>query len=334
MIKISTTKKYKKLIASLDFVPNKIIKNESDSFVSKGKIKNKKVLLKIYAKKSKNYYITAKREIIVDNLIKSDKDIILLNIIRLDRSGEDNQWIWLVRDYIEGDSLSPEQAYSKIDILLNKYSLIKKEYLNKSDLILEQIITIMNDFSKLNIKLINNVEDKRLLNSRFKKNFQKKDIDNIEKAANISLKEQMSILSESKSCYSSKNLSITISDLNLANIIIDKNCKVYFSDFGQVAIDNYMTDPVFLWLFLWRYPDWQNKIINTFVKNDYDEKCFIVCIIRQILGWYVNIFDKRLINQQNIYLRRKLYLENVWLKYLNASAKGLDNILAISRNGG
>lgn len=61
-------------------------------------------------------------------------------------------------------------------------------------------------------------------------------------------------------------------DFTLANQIVGDDGKIYLSDWESVRIDNIAADLAHLWVQSWRYPQWREKLLGTFLENLPDDK--------------------------------------------------------------
>ncbi|MFA5157579.1 MAG: hypothetical protein WC451_00085 [Patescibacteria group bacterium] len=324
---------FQEVIESLHFKPKDLITDNQRSgvYISQGVIAGKDVLVKIYPKNNKEKIHAVGKEVLVDEIISKhnrSNPKAFIDTIRVISSGEDKNVRWIVRQFRNGSPLTPTSNYKKNDILANKYCVIDKKFLNLKSKILSQIFDNLETFRLVDKKNFMSRQILEYFTSRFQTNIENYNIKTLEKKLGFSLDVQVSNYNKIKSKYlDKKNYCASVSDLNLANILIDENCKVIFFDFEQFCLDNYMFDPAFFWLFLWRYPDWQKEILSHFVKSSDDKDFFVSSIIRIIIGWYENIFIEYTDEKENILTIRKLYQSHIWLRFLDAVGNGYDALI-------
>ncbi|TSC93694.1 MAG: hypothetical protein Athens101428_574 [Candidatus Berkelbacteria bacterium Athens1014_28] len=325
---------FQKIICQLHFEPKNLISGDQrlGVYIARGFITGKEVLLKIYSKNNKEKFYAVKKEILVDKVVSSHNKIAKtpIDIIKVIAHGENNKVAWIVRQFRKGSPLTPTKNYQKNDILINKYCLIDKRFLNTKLKILPQIFYNLEAFRRVDKKLLMRREVSKYFVGRFQPDLENYGIKVLGQKLGFSLDSQLQNYNKNKSTYLNKNnLYVSVSDLNLANIMVNEDEKVIFFDFEQLCLDNYMIDPSFFWLFLWRYPDWQKKVLDHFVKTFEDKNFFISSVIRQIIGWYDNIFVKYSDKKENIILMRKLYKSHIWVRYLEAAKDGYGAIIKI-----
>jgi hypothetical protein len=118
----------------------------------------------------------------------------------------------------------------------------------------------------------------------------------------------------SEKMFNVENLAIQAVDLTPTNIFVLQDSEVLFSDFEWLGLENYMLDIAFLWLLLWRYPDWQKKLAEGAIGEE-DLEYFQANIIRIILYAYEKLLQPDLSIKQEKYYR-ELLAGHVWTKYL------------------
>jgi thiamine kinase-like enzyme len=101
-----------------------------------------------------------------------------------------------------------------------------------------------------------------------------------------------------------------------SNIIVTQDKKIVFTDFEYFCIDNSSLDLAYLWLYLWRYPDWQNELLKKYPNINQDD--FQISVLRILLPLFVRKFSSNDIYSQ------KLYMKHKWREYLIRSAGSFD----------
>lgn len=284
----------------------------------KGIWQEKVVLLKIISKAHPKKVQSFKKECLIEDYLTQIKGKKEDNLPRTKviSNNENSQFFWIIREYITGDSLANSSGYKEI---LFGYDKIQDKYLSERDNYLRQISDGLSLLKTLNVNT-----RKSLQINRYKKEITDYNIKEIEAGIDIDLSKQLSFFDKiRKEFFADINLCATIGDLLPANIIITKDDKIIFSDFEWFSFDNYISDLSFLWLFLWRYPNWQKKLL-IFNLNKKDENFFRVSLIRQIIGWYSNPFDPRFkVNKD----QRKEYKKHIWSDYLINAGKSFDDLI-------
>jgi len=145
-------------------------------------------------------------------------------------------------------------------------------------------------------------------------------LQNIEKDIGNKINSQKiyNFLNEKKGIFSKSPLVLTHGDFTLANFVLNKE-KLIVTDWEQSHLDNFVYDLSHLWIQLWRYPQWQKKLVLEFMsrlpKNKIEEfkDLFRIVIISEALGEL----------RWSIYLCRQKYKKGT----INAALKTINNAL-------
>jgi len=310
---------YKDILDDIGFKIEKSVIEEPESgrLLIRGRYRGGPALIKIYnfnqAREKR-----LKKEKIVDEIINdynqdNQQKIEKVDVLALESNGD---FIWLIRKYYPGESLAnPVGQLSDLNVLLN-HDLVKEKFSKNFEEIIGQVILNLKSLSKIND---DRLKDQNYFDSRFYK-----EID-LEKCENNGNKLDLDIRQIIKNydkltfdyfdqCY----LTASINDLTPSNILVGDNLKIHLLDFELFALDNYTIDFTFLWLFLWRHPDWQRYLINSFIKSDRDKEFFRASIIRIVVSnfeWFLRLPGEK--NRQG----------HIWIKYLKAASESYDSIL-------
>lgn len=291
-----------------------------------GKINGQEVLLKIVPKKDINKISGLKKEALVDNIIEkhnTDFPVQYINKAGVLSTGSNENYAWIIRRYYTGRALAKikgDVVLMGYDILPNKYLLNRKEIINQIVNNLESFKTIKKDFGKVKGEQFP---------QRYESNLENYCIKEIEKGLTISLSDQVDFYNKNKAEYFYKdNICATVGDLVPANIILKEDNQIIFSDFEWFCFDNYLMDATFLWSFLWRYPDWQNDLLQLSVKDEQEKLFFRMSLIRQIIGKYSITFDPK---YQKKLKRIEALKKHAWTEYLMAAGESFEAIIKVRK---
>lgn len=304
-----------KIYKNTGFTEESIIKFDQKKgvLIVAGKIHgDKKVLLKATKKnnpaKINSYY----KEEIVGKMMQECRDKVLGKKSESNfKIGQDDGYIWLTREYLDGISLGDSSSLSPSP--LYHHDNIRDQFLSESNRIIPNIYKAVKEFSSIKDVLITyNKNHPELFKERFSRELEVYDLEEIEKLSGIEAASSLSFYNKFKKEYFSKsNMFACIGDLVPSNIVIKKDLSVSLVDFEWVCLDNYMMDYAYLWLFLWKYKEWQDALIAEVIKTDTDKKFFRMSIIRAIIGtgWISNLVR---IKDGHKWL---VYLENASLSF-------------------
>lgn len=326
-----TRKDYEKIIKSLNFHEILAIKKnfKKGYYIIRGDIKGRDVLLKVVPKKDWIRAKLIKKEMLVDDIIeKHNVDLtkpLVLNA-RVLGIGHDNKYLWIIRRFYPGKSLARVQPKK---VMLG-YDRIRANFIHESHRIIKQIVdniesvqSITNDFRRLGIK-------KEYFDRYFGSEIENLIENGLEKKLGITLSEHVKFYNNHKKNYLSKRYKCaSVTDLSPSNIIIKDNGVVVFSDLELFSFDNYTMDIAYLWLFLWRYPDWQKKLVSLSIKNNIDRQFFRISVIRIILSKYkFPSVTAGIKSDSGIII---FFKKHAWYKYLIAAGESFEGLTKVNK---
>lgn len=298
----------KQLVNSLISFPQYLLKDEKIGyFVIKGRIGNRAVLLKVVAKTAKDKLDKLLYEKIAESFLLDSEGDPIFRFPREVGQGENEHYVWLIRQFLTGESLA---GYSDRTKSLMGYDVIKNKFICSGAQVVDEIAESLNKLWSLPV----NQESKNKLSSgRFAKSIESYDIKAIEKGIGQNLGKQLKFYCAiKKRLFSKDNEKMCLGDLTPSNIIIGYDGHIILSDFELFCVDNYFVDVVFLWLFLWRYPDWQKLILERFVKTQDNRDFFRANLIREIIAWYDYKFNPKTESGST----KEIWAKHRWSDYL------------------
>lgn len=282
--------------------------------LSRAVFKDQEVILKILPKSESKRISNYLREAAACKIMT--ENIVGINITDIILSGCHEDYFWLIRRYKTGEALSP---YFSIDMGLFGYDEIQSHFLPNLKDILNQVNNYLIDIR--GIKKQHN-HHSGFESPRFETDLLKCNPQYIEKGFEISLTNQLDYYNKHKEqYYIPANLSYSISDLVPANIIIEPKGSVVLSDFEWFSYDHILTDPVFLWLFLWRNPEFQKFWYDTAIAPIANEELFKVAVIRHLICWYRNLFNPDRELSEKLLANRELWKKHRWTEYLKSAGE-------------
>lgn len=276
-----------------------------------------KRLLKIISKSNTLKLASFRKEVKVDHFLVEHKRA-EFNWVKILDHGENDSFFWIFREYIDGDSLASGKNTSQFFF---GYDQIEEKYFSKMPNYLKKIAQGLKSLEKLGHK------DNNFVDNRYKISLHDYDLKSIADGIDKNIDIAVDFYDNNKQIAQSKIPSV--GDLLPANIIIRSDNQLFFSDFEWFSFDWQMMDTAFLWLFLWRYTDYQKIWLNEFVHTDEDRLLFRLSIVRIIIGWYSTPFDPSKVADQDLIERRKKYKNHIWPKYLLAAAESFDSLINI-----
>jgi hypothetical protein len=318
---------YKKLIKELNFQELQVVRKDFNEgvFLLTGQINKKPVFFKIFPLFDKRRLEGIRKEVKVDKIIKKHNEMrtsVFIDRTEILNYGNNKDFNWLIRTFYQGETLGQIKSSLENAIFADKLSVIRREFLLNRDNIINQIAKNIFDFRTINYS------DEFLFSRRYKSNIEEYDIGTVEEALNIKLKNQLFFYKFNKIQYFRKsNINACIGDLTTTNILIKNNGDLFFSDFEWFSFDNQMMDIAFLWLYLWRYPDWQHIFLKHFIEEQKDKFNFRASIIRILTDLFNLKFDKKIILNDKILGVRKAYKNHIWAKYLIAAGNSFETII-------
>lgn len=279
---------------------------------------NEKAILKVAdINEGKDFTREIERNKILDSLLLGSSDII--NHPKILKSGINEHYNWIIREFVEGESLSGNFGDERYFF---GYDVVDDKFINKRDIITTQLV----EYLKI-AKSIKADKTHEHMSSRYNFDINKYDWALISKKINVDLSNQMDFYKKILAQYSdTSNQSLCFGDLNPGNVLIGENDEVIFSDFEWLCFDNFTFDVAFLWLFLWRYPDWQKYLVDNLISGDKEKEFFRASIIRQIIAYYsgpVVSLEGEKFNQFVNFHRKH------WIKYLVACGESFEALMKV-----
>lgn len=303
--------KNKEIFKKINVTPLKFFKDddEKNNYILLGQQSDQKRVLVKIAKIGSDVARSYKNEVAAEKIVEN----IGLSHVAVVDSGESDGFFWVIRQFINGRALSD---YGQA-LTLYGYDIIVEQILPRRDEILDQVIA--------NIKLLSTTITE-MPQKRFPvKLGELKYLDNLPFSPDALKKYYKKIQDK----YQNLPQIICTGDLTPANIILSEDNKVYFSDFSWLCSDNYLVDTTYLWLFLWRYEDWQKKLVRNLVRTEMDREIFKMNIIRLVFFWYDNFYRYNLEkNDEQSKLRMEAYNSHRWLEYLRKIESGNDDFIS------
>lgn len=325
----SPSEEVKTIFSRVNFVPKKIIFAEPESLrlIIRGKIGREEVVFKS---------CDNSRRLKAENIIKEGQVGRILNqhygakrkkipSFEIIDFAKTKNISWLVRKYYHGGVLGTDSNNFLDRLYIDRFTHLNKKYVNQQKIFVKKIIdnvAIFRHISKGQVKFSSsNIR-------RFADNFTNYQISKLSDCLDLDLKIQQNFFQQNRKLFfSSENIQATVGDMAPTNIFIDKNNKVIFFDLEWFCFDNYLTDVTFFWLLLWRYPDWQNEVIDAAIKTEKDKLCFQLNVIRIVLTLFGLIFADE--NNESDYFRqiKQLCQKHPWKKYLAAIAESYETLI-------
>lgn len=218
-------------------------------FALLGEISDTKVLIKIVEKNNLHQVKRLEKEILVSDLLLGAVDgeyqKILRNISSIG-SGHDEEFFWIIRKY-----MTAEQLTTNIDGN-QSYTRISAEFLNSKDQILTSVSSIISDFSKVSQ---DGLVDTQLFKPRFETELENYNLALLEKSIGFELTDAVNFYKQNRQ---NEKKVLIMGDLVPSNILV-ADSGIMIIDYEWASFDTRMSDISFLWLFLFRYPDWQKN---------------------------------------------------------------------------
>ena len=313
---ISKNTEYKKISQELNFKLNKFLRfsDEEGLYIAVGEIDGRKVCLKIIPLKLSGRVEWIKKDVQVSQLL-SKKTNLDFNVLKFIKEGQTEKSYWFLREYVEYNSLANYEE----DGFLHGYDIVEQEFLN--DDVVNKVITILQQFREIEVNNVKLSDYKR-----FPVKISDK-LSIVEDAMKIDLRNVEDFFDRNLVMYLSDEKTPTaMGDFSPSNLLIERD-QFYIFDFEHFGRDNYMIDTAYFWLFIWRYKEWQELLIKALVKNETDQKCFNLSVIRIIIhvySSYLTIADAE--------LRKKMLasMQNfIWKKYLLAAGISFEELIRV-----
>lgn len=304
---------------NLEIIKFIIDDRKKNNFVILCQENKRRIILKITSKKNKDIAKDHAREHFNTNIISKFNTAKpfenQINVSKAISMGGNQKYLRISREYINGDSLSSN---------MSAYDIINEKFLIKKSVLLPQIIKIITNFHKVGRQL--SPEDiagfERINSYHFKTDMSEIVKIRRDQDLEFDITKQIKFYNSVKKRYFS-NQSIIIGDFHPANILIDKNDKVFVTDLCNMSFDNHTFDTAYLWLFLWSLPLWQKEITDKLILSSEEQDYFRASIIRIILPVAWKNEDK--IKSSKYSEHRMKY----WKKYLLAAGESFEAIMNV-----
>ncbi|MCX6812548.1 MAG: hypothetical protein NTW79_02925 [Candidatus Berkelbacteria bacterium] len=318
---IDYQKESENLIKKLDFIREKDFRSapKFGYFIIKGRIGNEDVVLRISPqfdgeKKEKIFREKLASDILGDQLVAKILD-----------SGENQTFIWSIRKYYSEKTLSVDSTSEE---LFHNNDIIKNEFLPESEKIISELAR--------KLKIIQESDwprnfDGRLKSKKFPTSLDEIDRSLIEKSTSVnSQKLGKFFLEKEKIYFNKKDLVPCLGDMSLANILI-KTDEVLFYDLEYFCIDQNSIDIAYLWNYLWRYPKWQEKLLDLMISDENSKIKFRFSLIRVILGIYNEGLLAYQRNSNEVILEEKinLYKNHISGRYIAAAVESFEALTEV-----
>lgn len=251
--------------------------NKNNTFIYRGDQQGRDVLLKIIPTSNVEKIMKQKREVAISNSLKNDS----FKFTRSIDCGEEGEYFWVTRLFIPGEALS-QTTTPQIGPLCH-YDYLNKKFVDSLQIIpkiIHNLSSLQNtNISGSDLNVTRRYPTEILNDSRMKET---------EKILNFNFENHLFFYNENKDQYLAKdNLKPCMGDLIPPNIIISSD--VYFADIEYFCIDNYMMDLSLLWIYLWRYKNWQQLLVKDL--SPLDKKFLKLSVIRILLPHYVEVAE-------------------------------------------
>lgn len=312
-----------KIIAKLKLSDIKDLKKDKqrDYHYFVGSFSGKEILLKIIPRKDIEKIAGLKREIFAESLFSQFTPE--FKRVKVVDTGETENYIWLMREYVLGEPLSlydHQKFMAGNDYIQTRFS---PKYLE----IMESTLNNLTNLEILDGEIAHLEENIKYLTLP-KDIFDFTKVNTIEKTLKLDFSKQVDFCETiMKEYFSDKNIGGCIKDLAPSNIIISGE-NVILSDFEHFCFRNKTYDIAYLWLFLWRYPDWQNIIIQKIIKLGWED-FFRASLIGIVIDKYLDYFNLERPIDERLIWNRKIYSDHIWLQYLIAAGESFEAILKV-----
>lgn len=302
-------------LSDLNLILNRDVE---DLYIFKAKLAGCPVLYKFVQKTNQIRLKGYQKEVEVNHILEFAREVIPdfgLSWIKLLKSGEEKDCQWLIREYQSGINLAGSEVRKETHFY--GYDRVEPRLRSQGSKIIDAIYLNLFELGKIKPKLV-----KMGYPQRYPRTIIPVSKESVESGIGLNLSVQATYLNKiSQQLFYEENLSASSGDMLPANIIINENGVVFFTDFEWFSFDNYLSDAVFLWLFLHKYPDLQKVLISKVVKNKQDQDFFRALTIRQIIGWYNPVL--RDADEPT----KRFYTNFIWSSYLKSAAESFEAII-------
>lgn len=313
-------KEYQYIVDNLKFALDETMRSDDSrgQYILKGSLEGRPALMKIVSAKNKEKSENLHKE----HLITTEffKDTVFGKGLAF---GRDEQFVWYVKEFVPGEPLA--RYNESPTVALYNYDVIDPSLISMSSEIVPLISDLLRDIRKNKIKANLPVS---FSTRRWSMDLEDYHIAEIEKGIGNSLSQSVKFYGKAKEkCFTPEKTGMCLGDLVPSNILYDNKArKVSFIDLEWAGLENREMDLSFLWLFLWRYPEWQKKLLNSF-KEEIDEDSFRACTIRQIVGWYDSVFKPKDVSTEMSLI--EAYRAHAWVQYLLDAGDSFEKLINV-----
>ncbi len=279
---------FTQLLRKLDITPKKLIFGDKNNkfFVQAGLQIHHPVLIKFAVNDERKKVEGFQKEKLVEDLLCKYPGNNQFNRAKVIGFGQNDEYAWLIREYIDGECLGNYDE--RKDSILFGYDDLNSKFKDKYENVIDQLKNSLNFLIQIKEK----ENPRHNFKQRFPLELSPENIEKIEKFRGNDLKNVIDFYEKKKDDYF-VHFSAVTSDLIPSNLFYNKG-RVYFSDFEWFCFDNYLLDATYLWLFLWRYPQWQKAIEKQFLLTESDKIDFKLNLIRIIINcpWHERIINR------------------------------------------
>lgn len=291
-----------------------------------GNINDNNVVLRVIPANDKAKLEKMQREkFISDVYYQKYQDIkreLVAKILSLDHN---DIFVWSIRKYYVSKILSADQYTEEI---FHGYDRIRSEFIEKSDSIIESLCQCLNDLHTLSF----NKDDSFLKSTKYIQDYYQLDGNIFKNYLNIDIKNYKHIFELNKEEYfDPKNQRACTGDLSPANILIKDKFDITLYDLEYFCIDHPSLDSAYLWLFLWKYSTWQDRLLKEIIVDCKSKDNFRFSVIRSILSIYQEgiLGYAKNKDKEIIYRKFSQYKNHKWTKYLKAAGESYEAIMNV-----
>lgn len=263
------------LIEQIEFKSKKIFKDKRTEdlfYYASGRINNQPVFLKIISKEKffKRCEFHYKREVCANQifgLADKEQNIKISRLKVLDH-GETDKYFWLVREFVGDEPLCVSE---------DNFNDINTSYLNN-------FAEITKDICRM-LKMIKKISTENFDQKYFSRFITEISIDQAKECEDLGINTSAiaELFEKNKDQYFFKK-NICLGDLNPRNILVSRELTVRFFDFEWLSVDNPLVDLSFIWFFLYKNKQWQEKLIQNYELKNEEKLDFQISLIRVILS--------------------------------------------------
>lgn len=321
------------LMKEIKFTSSKILRSNPGGgyFVILGKYNGIDVILRTTPVSDSARIVRFKREYKASKILASFNSNAKSNIINFTEVidvQESSSLCWSIRIYSKDQTLAINERYSQE--VMHGYDTIRQKFINDNQIIISNIVKIVSSVQKIDCDIFNKPDNKNLFITRLEHNLENIDIEKIEKLLETNIDKSLKYYSQNIMEYcDKKNTRANMGDLIPPNIIVNRYKKVILYDYEWFCCDNYIIDYSSLWLFLWRYPKWQNTICENVLITEKDKVFFRMSIVRELISWYAGAFSIK--ESDELCHRITFYKGHIWLKYIIAAGESFEAMMEVRK---